>query len=348
MKEENRQISLQTAVLPAGYTILSELGKGSFCTVHLAVKTKAKNKVALKVLHTSTTAEPDLHFSLDHDNIISLFGSFEIERGQLVMVLEYAKHGDLFHYVRSRVRIGDTHAKIIFTDIVKGLCYLQSLLIVHRDLKPNNILIDDFHRAKLADFGHAKRYVMAKSSSTFQKPYTCQDDSFPPAQNGSCTKSNSAGSTMSYAMALEEDMHMTPDLVKKSSEVYHITGEDNAAGHAEYPEVVSPAYAAPEVIDGILHDNPMAEDIWSLGVTLFYMVSGFLPFGSHTLASIRQAMNKPLRWRRPLSCVSRPCRRLVEAILTMEQSQRPTCVDVRNNCWVKETWSVESAVTYGI
>ncbi|KVH96071.1 Protein kinase, catalytic domain-containing protein, partial [Cynara cardunculus var. scolymus] len=41
-------------------------------------------------------------------------------------------------------------------DIAKGLCYLHSKKIIHCDVKPENMLIDEQHTIKLADFGESR------------------------------------------------------------------------------------------------------------------------------------------------------------------------------------------------
>jgi len=49
----------------------------------------------------------------------------------------------------------------------------------------------------------------------------------------------------------------------------------------------SPAYAAPELIDGQTYFGA-AVDVWSMGVMLYALLCGFLPFDDDNLSSLYQ------------------------------------------------------------
>jgi serine/threonine-protein kinase len=62
---------------------------------------------------------------------------------------------------------------------------------------------------------------------------------------------------------------------------------------APYAIIGTPAYLAPEGYDNTFYTP--SEDIWSLGVTLFEMLTGFLPFNGRTQEHLRHAVqNQPL------------------------------------------------------
>ena len=101
----------------------------------------------------------------------------------------------------------------------------------------------------------------------------------------------------------------------------------------------SPCYAAPEMIAGKQYVGPSA-DIWSMGVILFALVCGFLPFEdgntSNLYRKIMAGEYKPAKW------ISTEVKDLIRRILEVDPRRRYTVEDIRKHPWY--TMVADSAI----
>ncbi|VDP78604.1 unnamed protein product [Echinostoma caproni] len=81
----------------------------------------------------------------------------------------------------------------------------------------------------------------------------------------------------------------------------------------------SPPYAAPELFLGKEYDGPEV-DVWSLGVILFKLVSGALPFDGHTLSKLKERVLRG-KYRIPFY-MSTECEKLLKKMLVLNPAKR--------------------------
>ncbi|XP_069965534.1 MAP/microtubule affinity-regulating kinase 3 isoform X2 [Bactrocera oleae] len=93
----------------------------------------------------------------------------------------------------------------------------------------------------------------------------------------------------------------------------------------------SPPYAAPEVFEGKQYTGPEI-DIWSLGVVLYVLVCGALPFDGSTLQSLRDRVLSG-RFRIPFF-MSSDCEHLIRRMLVLDPSRRYTINQIKSHRWV--------------
>uniref|UniRef100_A0A6Q2WW71 non-specific serine/threonine protein kinase n=1 Tax=Esox lucius TaxID=8010 RepID=A0A6Q2WW71_ESOLU len=95
----------------------------------------------------------------------------------------------------------------------------------------------------------------------------------------------------------------------------------------------SPPYAAPELFEGKEYDGPKV-DIWSLGVVLYVLVCGALPFDGSTLQNLRARVLSG-KFRIPFF-MSTDCEYLIRHMLVLEPSRRLSMEQICKNKWMKQ------------
>ncbi|XP_050442125.1 serine/threonine-protein kinase SIK2-like [Adelges cooleyi] len=95
----------------------------------------------------------------------------------------------------------------------------------------------------------------------------------------------------------------------------------------------SPPYAAPEVFEGKKYYGPEI-DVWSMGVVLYVLVCGALPFDGSTLHSLRDRVLSG-RFRIPYF-MSTGCESLIRKMLILDPSKRYTVEQIKRHAWMLE------------
>ncbi|XP_063692245.1 MAP/microtubule affinity-regulating kinase 3-like isoform X29 [Bolinopsis microptera] len=93
----------------------------------------------------------------------------------------------------------------------------------------------------------------------------------------------------------------------------------------------SPPYAAPELFQGKKYDGPEV-DVWSLGVILYTLVSGSLPFDGQNLKELRERVLRG-KYRIPFY-MSTDCENLLKKFLILNPVKRHSLEAIMNDRWM--------------
>ncbi|XP_071952235.1 serine/threonine-protein kinase NIM1-like [Antedon mediterranea] len=94
----------------------------------------------------------------------------------------------------------------------------------------------------------------------------------------------------------------------------------------------SPPYAAPELFKDENYVG-VPVDIWALGIMLYFMVVGVMPFRADTVAKLKKCIIDG-NFTIP-SFVSTECQALINSILKLEPSDRISLHDMKSHAWLK-------------
>ena len=146
----------------AGYEFVRHLGSGGFADVFLYTDVRTSREVAVKVLLADSLSpgvrdqfesEARLMGQLStHPSIVTVYNTGIAPDGRPYLVMEYCSEPSLGD--RFRVRPLDIPRALELTvEICGAVETAHRAGILHRDIKPANILVSDYGKAMLTDFG---------------------------------------------------------------------------------------------------------------------------------------------------------------------------------------------------
>ena len=256
---------------------LCELGRGAMGVTYRATDTSLQRKVALKIIKidiAERSADARERFmrearaaaALRHENIATIhqFG-MRLETGQYFYAMELIEGETLEERVR---RAGPLDARTtieIAQQVTSALAAAEKCGLVHRDLKPANLMLVS------PDGETAEADRVAPGTATQRRDY------------------NVAHAPV--AASLRRGAHQKHEklLVKiidfGLAKAIHTQTDPKSLTHDRF--VGTPAFASPEQFEHSALD--VRSDIYSLGETLWFALTGKTPFAGHSVEEIHRA-----------------------------------------------------------
>src|SRR2546426_7293457 len=158
-------VDIQAGKAISHYRIAERLGTGGMGVVYRARDERLGRDVALKILSGDALEsgsarlrfirEAQLAATLNHPNIVTIYEVEEAD-GYHFIAMELVEGENL----RARIARGPLDLEELVrigVDVADARDAAHALGLIHRDIKPANILLTRSARAKVADFGLAKR-----------------------------------------------------------------------------------------------------------------------------------------------------------------------------------------------
>jgi len=276
---------------------LCELGRGAMGVTYRATDTSLQRKVALKLIKTDIaerSADARERFvrearaaaALRHEHIATVYQfGMRLETGQYFYAMELIEGETLDDRVH---RAGPLDARTtigIAQQVTSALAAAEKHGLVHRDLKPANLMLVN-------------------------------------ADDPAVAESDPAQAKRPRIRALRKSGIPVVKIIDFGlAKAFHSATDPKSLTHDRF--VGTPAFASPEQFEHSALD--VRSDIYSLGETLWFTLTGKAPFGGRTLSEIHRAQKSNALPTEQLKAAHVPHRlkSLLESMLAFEPASRP-------------------------
>ncbi|KAG6845609.1 hypothetical protein H0H87_006662 [Tephrocybe sp. NHM501043] len=269
------------------YTLGSIIGHGAFSTIRRAFSPSG-DVVAVKIIRRSDhfkrgedaavskkriKHEAQVWETLSHEHILPLFSAAHTSYADYFFTL-FCPAGSLYDILKrdGRPELPQDDVGMMFRQVVRGLRYLHEVaLFVHRDIKLENVLVDECGVCRIGDFGLTKRIGEIDEDEEVQEQRATE-----PFQHGNATVHRAVSLLVPGTKVGPKGSSLHAQLARhrNSTSSVHSTPAPVKFQPGSLP------YAAPELLlpqTGPVIPHP-SQDIWALGVLLYTLLTGRLPF----------------------------------------------------------------------
>lgn len=193
-----------------GFTYVDMLGSGGFADVYLFEQQLPRRRVAVKVLLPDRMAGGAAeHFAGEanvmallstHPAIVTIYQAGVSDDGRPYLVMEYCPRANL--QVRSRAAaFSVAEALRVGVQVAAAAETAHRAGILHRDIKPANILVTEYNRPALTDFGIATSAEAAEASAGMSIPWSPPEAFSDDPDSGVATDVYALGATVFTLLA---------------------------------------------------------------------------------------------------------------------------------------------------